>query len=193
MRWALLGGAVLAVANAVRWQLKRFTLPKPEYDVLKRIGGIELRQYPSLVVAQTVVDREFNAALDEGFDRLASYLYGENASGQKLVMTAPVTTQSRGGKRTITFVMPPHRTLARLPMPTDERVHLGELPPRVIAAMKFRGRYDDTSVMWAEHELMSHVVDLGLKTRGAPLFARYDAPATLPALRRNEVWVELEA
>jgi hypothetical protein len=192
-RFALLGATALAVLNTVRWQLKRFSTPKPGYEVLKKMRGLELRQYPRLVVAETEVDEGFDAALDEGFARLASYLYGENASAKKLVMTAPVTSFSRKGRRVITFVMPPGRALAELPTPNDARVRLRELSPRVIAAMRFRGRYDETSVAWAEHELIRRVVDVGLKTSSAPIFAGYDAPATLPALRRNEVWVELEA
>lgn len=193
MRWALAASGALTVLNLVRWQLKRFTTPKPGYEVLKRVGSLELRQYPRLVVAETRVERDFDAALDEGFSRLAAYLYGDNATARKLVMTAPVTAQRHQGAHTISFVMPPNRTLRQLPVPNDARVRVRELPARVVAAMKFHGRYDARSVARAEHQLMAQIVELGLKTAGVPLFAGYDAPATLPALRRNEVWVELEA
>lgn len=192
MRWALAVSGVLTVLNVVRWQLKRFTTPKPGYDVIKRVGSLELRQYRRLVVAETNVEAGFDAALDEGFSRLASYIYGDSSTGRKMVMTAPVTSQRRQGAHTISFVMPPNRSLPQLPIPNDPRVRVCELPPRVVAAMKFHGRYDGASVARAEHQLMAQIVELGLKTRGVPIFAGYDAPATLPALRRNEVWVELE-
>lgn len=192
MRWVLLAGAAAAVLNVVRWQLKRFTTPKPGYEVLKRVKRLELRQYPSMVVAETDVEKDFDGSLDEGFSRLAGYIYGGNYSGKKMVMTAPVMAQRRNGQHVVAFVMPPHRRLAELPVPNDTRVRVRELAPRVVAAMKWHGRYDGASVAKAEFELMKMVVALGLKTRGVPMFAGYDAPATLPALRRNETWVELE-
>ncbi|MBL8950169.1 MAG: heme-binding protein [Myxococcaceae bacterium] len=190
-RVGLFAGAAAAVLNVLRWQLQRFVTPKPDYQVLRRIGDLEVRRYPRLTLAQTDVELDFDGSLDEGFDRLASYIFGKNATDQKMPMTAPVTTQHRRDGHTISFVMAPEHAAA-LPEPKDSRVRLYSQRARTIAALKFTGRYDGESVREATEALLRAVHEAGLERRGEPLFAGYDAPATLPPLRRNEVWVELK-
>jgi hypothetical protein len=41
-------------------------------------------------------------------------------------------------------------------------------------------------------EVLARVRSAGLGYRGSPEFAGYDPPSTLPFLRRNEIWIELE-
>ena len=201
----LAAAGVAAGLNLVRWQLERFTLARPRYEVLSREGRFEVRRYPALVVAQTRVNADFDTALDEGFSRLAGFIFGNNMQHERVAMTAPVMTHPEklqmttpvtaqpedGAGYTVTFMMPPERTVADLPLPEDDRVTLREWKPRTVACLQFRGRYDAAHVARACQELLTTTRTHHLKVRGAPAFAGYDAPAVLPFLRRNEVWAEV--
>jgi hypothetical protein len=46
-------------------------------------------------------------------------------------------------------------------------------------------------VRQATKQLLDSARDHEIEVRGEPAFAGYDAPSTLPILRRNEVWVEV--
>ena len=54
-------------------------------------SGVEIRRYGDTVIAETVIDASTYAdAGNEGFRRLAGYIFGGNQSKQKIAMTAPV-------------------------------------------------------------------------------------------------------
>ena len=159
---AIMGGAVAAAL--ARWQFSRFFTDSPSYDVLATEGDFELRQYGATVRAETVVyGASWEDALNDGFHRLAGYIFGDNASTSKLSMTAPVlgtlgpanrpnvTESSNAASETtvrprrnhvISFVLLANARLAELPAPRDRRVRLQEVRPRRVAVVKFRGPYE---------------------------------------------------
>lgn len=94
-------------------------------------------------------------------------------------------------KFTVTFTMPKERSSGSLPVPEDSRVRLRSVPPRRVAVLCYRGRYNARRVAEKTRQLLEAVDRAGLPTRGEPEFAGYDPPSTLPWLRRNEVWIEL--
>jgi hypothetical protein len=212
-RAGVIAGSAAAVGFAtVRWQLQRLFTDEPDYVVEQRIGPLEIRRYLPQVAARTQLDvTSFDRALDEGFRRLAGYIFGGNRAREKLAMTSPVTSRTSGKDRKgeklamtvpvitssetegheVSFVMPPGRTRDSLPQPTDDRVELVELPARRVAVMRYRGRYRDAVVDEHKRELERRVEEANLAARGAPMFAGFDPPWTLPLLRRNELWLEL--
>lgn len=208
--WSPVGKTMLALAgtavglNLIRWQLARFVVPRPDYEVLQHDGAFELRRYPALVVAQTRVNSGFDQALKEGFARLATFIFGNNTEHERVAMTSPVVAQhelldpgqtlvepENDGGYTVSFVMPQERTVNDLPIPEDDRIILRELQPRTVATLRFRGRSDGEQVKRAAKRLLDEAHEHGVEVRGEPAFAGYDSPATLPLLRRNEVWVEV--
>lgn len=206
VRGLLAGGfGGVAALGFVRWQLSRHFTPMPDYVVEQVLGELEVRRYPKRLQAETVViGTDWDEALDEGFRRLAGYIFGGNASKVKLAMTAPVTATSEriamtspvtsvaaaGGQR-VAFVMPHGRALRSMPVPQDGRVKLREVPAHRVAALRFHGNYRSPLVLSKQHELLELVRAAALEIAGEPQFAGYDAPSTLPFLRRNEVWVKL--
>jgi hypothetical protein len=192
-RRGLVAGGIAALAlGALRLQLARWFVPAPSYRVEQRTGDLELRHYPMRIEARTDVDaHELDAALDAGYGRLACYVYGANAEGERLARTTPVTVSMTDGVYRAAFVMPPARPIATLPQPDDLRVELREVPERRIAALAFRGRHTRANVEAHERRLLRGLVDAGLVGRGSVTLACYDSPLTLPALRRTEVWIEI--
>ena len=123
-RSRLLGGVVggltaLAMAG-FRWQFQRWFAAEPSYEVEKRVGPIEIRRYDAHVEARThVLTENHDTALETGFRRLASYIFGGNhresnvtdrpKSGERIEMTSPVINQRSGVGHVMSFVMPPGR------------------------------------------------------------------------------------
>jgi hypothetical protein len=205
-------GAALA-----RWQLGRFFTWQPEYRVEFEYGRLEIRRYAHQIQAETTVaEASWAESLNEGFLRLAAYIFGANEGRQKLAMTSPVlTTVSVGTSRERTvqawkppsvadleklngrtsrimaFVMPSDMTLDQLPQPDNEDVHLHGVPPRRMAVLAFRGSYGGDLPAQKRNELLFLLKCAGLKAASEVWFAAYDGPSTLPILRRNEVMVEI--
>ena len=180
--------ALLAIA---RWQLQRVFSEMPRYEIERKLGSLEVRRYPSMRVADTVVDASWDDALKEGFRRLAGFILGGNDRRQKIAMTSPVLGSSTGAGEAfkVTFVLPEG---VQPPAPADTRVEIREVAPRRLAVLRFHGRYDAEGILAGKKELAHALAVNGLHPRGEVTFAGYDPPYTLPLLRRNELWVELE-
>jgi hypothetical protein len=165
----------------------------PRYTVVSENEGFEVRQYDAMVVAETEVDGSIESSGNAGFRRLGGYIFGGNAREQKISMTAPVGQQATpNGRWRVTFTMPAQHRLADLPGPADPNVHLTHVESRPMAAITFRGFWDQDNVMARAAHLEAQVRAAGLEPSGPPVFARYDPPWTPPFLRRNEVLLPLK-
>jgi effector-binding domain-containing protein len=131
-------------------------IEKPSYTVIEKEGPFEIRQYPPQLVAETVVDAEFEEAGDAAFGRLFKYISGNNQgkksiamtapvtqtdTSEKIAMTAPVTQQQTEGNYAVSFVMPSKYTLETLPQPLDERVVIKEIPAQKMAVIRYSGTW----------------------------------------------------
>ena len=183
--------AVGAVAGLARWQLDRVFTEQSEYEVQRSHDGFEVRWYPPRVVAETTVEGPpWELALEEGFGRLAGYILGGNRGRQRLAMTTPVNA-SQGQGVTVTFNMSRTRDLNSLPTPNDQRVRLRAYEGQRMAVLRGRGTYSGKRKQKLEAKLLGLVEAARLTTMGPPVFAGYDAPTTVPFLRRIEVWVSI--
>ncbi len=205
---ALAGSLTAAGLVALRWQLTRFFTAEPDHEVVEKIGPLEVRRYaPRIEARTTVTGATFDAALEVGFRRLASYIRGGNQSHEALTMTTPVLARGHARSEqlplqdpmagfthhgyTIGFVMPPGRTMDSLPRPDDDRIRHFHEPERRVALLRFTGKHRGDAIADRERELLRLVAQAGLTAIGAPVFAAYDPPWTLGPVRRNEVWVDL--
>lgn len=205
-------GAALA-----RWQLGRLFTWQPRYRLEFEHGRLQIRLYEHQIRAETTVDpAPWAAALNEGFLRLAGYVFGDNRAQQIISMTTPVLSTVSLGRdprgvagswrpprvsdvheltgntaRNVAFVLPDDRTLDELPVPNDSRIHLHGVPPRRVAVLGFRGSYAGDLPAQKRNELLFLLKCAGLRAASEVWFAAYDGPSTLPLLRRNEVMVEL--
>jgi hypothetical protein len=104
-------------------------------------------------------------------------------------MTAPVTTEGSGNRWRMHFVMPSKYTMATLPVPTDPRVTLREVPPRQVAARTFSGFVTEARVSAETEALRAWMIERGLQADGPAQLARYNPPWSIPFLRRNEILI----
>jgi effector-binding domain-containing protein len=114
------------------------------------------------------------------------------AKSEKIEMTAPVNqVRTSDGVWLVSFVMPKSYTLETLPVPNDPEVYFKTVPARKVMAIRFSGRWTETSFTQHESKLLAAVKKNGLKSTGSPWTARYDPPFMPGFMRRNEVMIEL--
>lgn len=195
---ALLGGAVL-------YYLQERATEEPDYRTLRTDGDFQIRDYPEMVIAETIVHGPRKQALGEGFRRLADYIFARSRPGEELAMTVPVMQDAgdpmasdpplfddeiEGGWRT-RFVMPIGREADGLPEPPAE-IDLVTLPPRKVAVVSFAGRPDDRDLAEEEDRLRGWLARHGERSEAEPEYAFYNSPMIPGPLRRNEVWLALD-
>ena len=175
--------------------MQSLAIDKPEYVVLQKIGELEIRQYPTLIVARTRVEADFEDAGNLAFRRLAGYIFGGNSGDQKISMTAPVTMApepSGGGAYWISFFMPADYQLSDLPAPTDDKVEITRLPAAKLAVVAYKGGWSEGKYHRHRERLMKLLEDTQWRVRGEPIWARYNSPLRPAFMRSNEVMVAVE-
>jgi DNA gyrase inhibitor GyrI len=193
---ALLGGAAL-------YFLREKSTEEPDYRALESEGDHQIRDYPSLTVAETVVEGSRGDALDKGYRILADYLAARSREGDKLEFSVPVMQDGgdpmasdpplfdddlEGAAWRTRFVMP--ASADELPDP-PEGIELVELPARKVAVVSFSGRATDRLLKEQEDRLRGWLAKRGEKSNAEPEFAFYNSPMIPGPLRRNEVWLAL--
>jgi hypothetical protein len=184
-------------------------IESPNYRVISKQTDYEVRQYEPYIVAQVDIESEFDEAINNGFNILAGYIFGDNKArthiamtapvteeksnaAQRIPMTRPVTATSSGNKRyTISFTMPQKYTYDTLPEPNNNSIRLKAVPAHKMAAIRFRGQLNARIFEQKEGELKKAVVRDGFKTKSNVIAAQYDPPFIPGFLRRNEVLVEI--
>jgi len=185
-------GAGLIGLGAAYFLYREKSVEKPNYRVVEEDGDFEVREYPELLVAETVVQGERAHGLDQGFARLADYIFARHREGQKVAMTAPVLfSGANGGGWTTRFVMPAHYSRESLPEP-DEDISIATVPARRVAALRFGGAPDNESLREREAQLESWVGAKKLKATGGVERAFYTSPRIPGPLRRTEVLIPVE-
>ncbi|MDQ3077498.1 MAG: heme-binding protein [Pseudomonadota bacterium] len=194
---ALLGGAAV-------YYLREKQTEEPDYRAIATDGDFQIRDYPAMTVAETVVNGPRKRALDKGFRTLADYIFAKSRDGEQLPMTVPVMQDSgdpmasdpplfdddlEGGWRT-RFVMPAGRSSDNLPAASDG-IELVELEPRRVAVVSFAGRADDRGLVEQEDRLRGWLARRGEASEVEPEYAFYNSPVIPGPLRRNEVWLAL--
>lgn len=182
-------------------------VPEPPYKILAQQDAIEEREYAPMIVAEVTTNGARDDAAKAGFRLLADYIFGNNTTQQKLAMTAPVQQQtseklamttpvqqqavSSEGAWKVRFVMPTGYTLATLPKPNNTAVQLIEQPVQRYVVIRFSGTSSAANL--GEHQalLEKYITAKQRKVTGAPQYAFYNPPRTLPFMRRNEIMFAL--
>ena len=182
-------------------------IEEAEYKVLKKDNNFEIRDYAPQIIAETIIEGDFEDAGSMAFKRLFRYISGDNKSRAKISMTAPVSIEAEGEKIEMTvpvrqqrvqekwsvsFMMPAKYTLEALPVPDDPEVKLRQVPARRIAAVRYSGFWSEKNYQKNKTKLESWIQKMGFIIAGNPIWARYNPPFTPWFLRRNEVLIPVE-
>jgi hypothetical protein len=198
-------------------------IEEPKYEIVVQDARFEVRRYAPLIVAETRVEGDMDAASRQGFKAIADYIFGNNTSPQtaasnKIAMTAPVSVEPQGVSSKIAmtapvalqpapdattmvgaqrwrvhFVMPSAYTLASLPTPNNPAVSLREVPAKLVAVARYSGFNTESRIQEETQALRAWMQDQKMVGTGAAILARYDPPWTLPLWRRNEIQIAVQA
>jgi effector-binding domain-containing protein len=199
---------ILAAAFIIIGAMDAMAIEEAMYKVVKKDNKFEIRDYAPHILAETVVEGDFEEAGNKAFNVLFGYISGDNRSREKLAMTAPVSQEPKGEKIKMTapvgqqrvqeswavsFMMPASYNLETLPEPEDPKVTLRQVPARRIAAVRYSGFWNEKGYLRYKLELESWIREKGHTIVGDPIWARYNAPFTPWFLRRNEILIPVDA
>jgi hypothetical protein len=195
-RLLALGISALGASHAL-------AIEEAAYDLVLADGNVEIRDYQPSLVAETVVDDNFEDAGSSAFRKLFRYIDGDNVSreeiamtapvsqarSEKIAMTSPVAQQAAAGGWAVSFMMPSSYTKETIPQPTDDSVVIKQIPAYRAAVIRYSG-------FWSEKKYLEHLDKLnewidsnGYKRLEEPVWARYDAPFKPWFMRRNEILI----
>lgn len=205
-RWISLVVTGLAGLGTITWSAVASNVETPVYMVSSKSGNLEIREYGPTIVAEATVEGERHQAIQRGFRIIADYIFGNNLSSTKVAMTAPVIQQSsekiamtapvihqaKGTSWNVRFVMPSKYTIETLPKPVNPQVALIEVPATRFAVIRFSGFAGQVSLDKQEALLRAFMAERSLVAASLPQYAYYNAPWTLPFMRRNEIMIEIK-
>lgn len=181
-------------------------IEQTKYTIFLTENKFEIRDYESYILAETIVEGEFDDAGERAFNRLYWFISGDNlpceeksrampislrSKSEKIKMTSPVVLQSGNGHWTVSFMMPASYNLDNLPQPADYGITVRQVPPRRMATVRYSSFWSLKSYLKNRLTLESWIKKVGLTTSGDPVWARYSEPFTPWFLRRNEVMIPI--
>jgi len=179
-----------------------------KYNVIRQQDKLEIREYDPSIVAEVIVNDDFEDASNKAFRKLFNYISGDNTGRNEIAMTAPVSQKAEPEKIAMTspvgqrkadqgwavsFMMPASYTMDSIPVPDDPSVVLRKIPAHRAAAIRYSGTWSEKS--YKEHlaRLLEWMESEDLEAVGEPVWARYNAPFTPWFMRRNEILIPIES
>lgn len=199
---AAMAAGLVVLAGGIGYYLYERNTEQPPFRVSLDDGPFQLREYPPLLVAETVQPGARSEALNRGFRKLAEYIFANSRGGEKISMTAPVIEMrdripmtapviqddAKNGNWRTRFVMPAKYTRETLPEP-PQGVLITEIPARKVAVARFNGSSEDSALAVHEAELIRWMARHKLRALGEAEYAFYNSPFIPAFLRRNEILI----
>ena len=193
---------------AVTLSIPSLAYEEPAFSAVAFADGIEYRQYEPYLVAETIVPGSVarDKAANIAFRRLFDYISGANTVDQKIQMTTPVRQEAVSTRLDMTtpvrqepgpdgwsvaFIVPSGFDAASAPEPTNPAVYIREVPAERVAVVRYSGRWTDGNIERHRQVLLDGLAAAGVTPSGEVVTAFYNAPFSLPPLRRNEVMVRI--
>lgn len=180
-------GVVMATGAGAEETHKGYEMPP--YAVEWQDGAREIRDYGPHLLAEVTVSGSRSGAIQKGFRVLAGYIFGGNATGEKIAMTVPVaqTPEAGGDTWVVSFMMPARYTTETLPAPRTDAIRFVTVGPSRQLVERFSGIPGSDSLADRAEALAAWAKAQGHEVLAGPHYYFYDAPMTLPWKRRNEV------
>jgi hypothetical protein len=199
-------GLVLVVSLLSLTAERVMAVEEAKYTVLEKQDKLEIREYAPSIVAEVLVEGDFENASSAAFRTLFNYISGKNTGRSKIAMTAPVSQKpapekiamtSPVGQRksgqgwAVSFMMPASYTMETIPVPDDPSVVLREVPAYRAAAIRYSGTWSEKGYRKQLTQLRQWMETQNLEPAGEPVWARYNAPFTPWFMRRNEILIAI--
>jgi hypothetical protein len=193
LKWIILAlGVAMAGQAGAEDSHKGYEMPP--YTVDWQDGTREIRSYGPHLLAEVKVSGGRSGAIQKGFRVLAGYIFGGNATGEKIAMTVPVaqTPEAGGETWTVSFMMPARYSTDTLPAPRTDAIRFVTAGPSRQLVERFSGLPGTAGLSDRAKALRAWAEQQGYRVLEGPHYYFYDAPMTLPWKRRNEVAFTIE-
>jgi effector-binding domain-containing protein len=166
-------------------------LEQPRYELVRKLGNLELRKYELFWIAECFISnaKDLSSASSYAFSRLFGYIQGRNSKAMPIQMTKPVRQEPHEGGWKISFVIPEDVRRGGIPEANDSGITIREVPGGLFAAIVYRGSWAESKQQAQTQKLMELISAEGLKPVGQIIGAVYNPPFTPGPLRHNEVMV----
>ena len=169
-------------------------LETPEYELISKHDGFEIRRYSEMIIATTSVKADYKSSTSSGFRRIANYIFGDNDKEMKIAMTAPVISDCPSEELetyNISFVMPKEHSMKDLPKANTSQVSIQKESLGEVAVLSFGGWATEARSLNYQKKLLELINKQGLRYKGGFMIAQYNSPWTLPPFRKNEAMVRI--
>ncbi len=214
--WVLASLVMLFLAGSIYWWYTNKNIEEPEYTVIQKKPGYEIREYPAYIIIETEMSGD---NLNRTFPILAGYIFGNNTKNgrpmeiamtkpvittseeiaqkisEKIAMTKPVLTDKLNSNpnapATMSFILPAKYKLEDLPTPNDSRVKIKEVDEAKWAVLTYSWNRSRSEAERKLDLLRERLEKDGVNFSEEFKIANYNPPWVLPFLLRNEVWIKI--
>lgn len=171
--------------NALKTEKQKFR------SVLKD-NELEIRFYPASTMATIYSEAtNYKGVANNGFRKLARYIFGGNEEKKGISMTAPVRMNMSEKGSEMSFVMPEKYNAENLPKPNDASIHIHQSTPQYAAVINFSGYASDEKIAEYTNKLIAILNKRNIKILGTYTFLGYNAPYQFVG-RTNEISIPVE-
>ncbi len=165
---------------------------KQKFRVVFKDAELEIRYYPAATMATIYSEStNYKGVANNGFRKLAGFIFGGNKEKQGISMTAPVRMNMSEKGSEMSFVMPDKYDEHNLPKPNDASIHIHQSTPQYAAVISFSGYATDEKITSYKNKLTDILNSRKIKILGAYNFLGYNAPYQFIG-RTNEISIPVE-
>lgn len=181
-------------------------IEEAKFEVVSSEKPFEVRDYSPSVIAEVILQGDFDKVSSTAFRKLFKYISGNNqsqakikmtapvsqeAASEKISMTAPVSQQESSDGWSVSFMMPASYSMQNIPVPEDADVKIREITAYRAAVIRYSGSWKQKKYLAKLKLLQDWITAQGFKPIAEPVFARYNAPITPWFMRRNEIVIPI--
>jgi hypothetical protein len=133
----------------------------------------------------------YKGVANNGFRKLARFIFGGNDENKGISMTAPVRMNMSEKGSEMSFVMPEKYNATNLPKPNDASINIHKSTPEYVAVIEFGGYANDEKIELYKNVLLQTLAQRNIKVIGNYQFLGYNAPYQIIA-RKNEIIIPVE-
>jgi hypothetical protein len=165
---------------------------KQKFRVVFKDAELEIRYYPAATMATIYSDAtNYKGVANNGFRKLAGFIFGGNKEKQGISMTAPVRMNMSEKGSEMSFVMPGKYDEHNLPKPNDASIRIHQSSPQYAAVISFSGYANDEKIAIYNNKLIAILNNRKIKILGSYNFLGYNAPYQFIG-RTNEISIPVE-
>lgn len=182
-------GIIVVLVLISQIYLATATTETQSYRIITSETDYEIRLYPPATMATVSLQaKNYKELSSQGFNKLASFIFGGNDSNESIAMTTPVHMDITDSASTMSFVMPAKYQQNNLPKPNDSAVIITTSAEEYVAVLQFSGYANDASIKKYASQLENSLKANNIEFYGNFRFLGYNAPFQFIG-RKNEIIV----